>query len=135
MGVKTYDPLQVSIIIGGSIIKSWDQVVVSRDNDRWNFSEGTSGEVTRTRNAGRLGSIKLVLPQASADNAVLSAFEVAGSLIACAVLDKGGSSVHVMPEGTVTRTPDAEYSKEAAQREWLVKGELIDPNTVGGNNS
>jgi hypothetical protein len=134
MGVKTYDPMQVSIIIGGSIIKSWDQVVVSRDNDRWNFSEGTSGEVTRTRNASRLGSIKIVLPQASADNAVLSAFEVVGSLIACSVLDKGGLSVHVMPEGTVTRIPDAEYSKEATQREWIVKGELIDPNTVGGNN-
>ena len=67
MGVKTYDPLQVSIIIGGSIIKSWDQVVVSRDNDRWNFSEGTSGEVTRTRNAGRLRRCGRILTEVGGD--------------------------------------------------------------------
>lgn len=134
MSVKTYDPSQVSVIIGGSIIKSWDIVKVGRDNDRWSFTEGTTGEVTRTKNASLLGSIIITLPQASDDNAIMSAFEVAGTLIPCAVIDKSGSSLHTMPEGTVIKIPDADYDKEAKQREWTVKGEIIDPNVVGGNN-
>lgn len=134
MSVKTYDPSLVSIIIGGSIIKSWNTVRVTRDNDRWKFSEGTSGEITRTKNASLLGTITIVLPQGSADNATLSAYEAAGSLIACAVLDKSGTSVHSMPEGTITKIPEAEYAEDATDREWVIKGEIVDPHVVGGNN-
>ncbi|MEW5803912.1 MAG: hypothetical protein AB1847_17595 [bacterium] len=134
MSVKTYTPAKVSVIIGGSIIKSWDTVKVGRDNDRWNFSEGTSGEVTRTQNASLLGAIVLTLPQASKDNATLSAFEMAGTLIPCLIVDKSGASVATMPEGTVVKVPDSEFGKEATQREWTIKGEVIDPFVVGGNN-
>jgi hypothetical protein len=134
MGVKTYDPSQVSVIIGGSIIKSWETVKAGRDNDRFKFTEGTSGEVTRTKNASLMGTITLTLPQASADNATLSAFEVAGTLIPCMVVDKGGTSLHTMPEGTIVKVPDAEYGKDAGTREWIIKGEITDPSIVGGNN-
>lgn len=134
MGVRTYDMNLVSVIIGGSIIKSWNTVKVARDNDRWSFSEGSTGEITRTRNSSLLGTITLTLPQASADNATLSAFETAGTLIPCLIMDKGGPSIHTMPEGTVVKMPDAEYGKESGEREWTIKGEIIDPHVIGGNN-
>jgi len=134
MSTKTYDPSLVSVIIGGSIIKSWDIVKVGRDNDRWKMTEGTSGEVTRTKNTSLLGTVTLTLPQASSDNATLSSFEVAGSLIPCMIMDKGGTSLHTMPEGTVIKIADAEYGKDATTREWIIKGEIIDPSIVGGNN-
>jgi len=133
-GVKTYDPSQVNIIIGGSIMHSWSTITVSRKNDRWNFSEGTSGESTRTKNASLLGDIIITLPQASGDNAVLSAHELAGSLLACSVIDKSGASIHIMPEGTVIKVPEAGYGDVAGDRIWTVTGEIIDPNVVGGNN-
>jgi len=134
MGTKTYDPSLVSVIIGGSIIKSWEAVKAGRDNDKYKFTERTSREVTRTKNASLLGTITLTLPQASQDNATLSAFEVAGALIPCMIMDKGGTSLHTMPEGTVVKMPDAEYGKDSGSREWTIKGELIEPSIVGGNN-
>ncbi len=134
MPVKTYDPSQVSVIIGGSIMTSWETVKVGRDNDRWTFSQGTSGETTRTKNASLLGTIILTLPQASSDNATLSAFEVAGTLLPCMVVDKSGSSIATMPEGTVVKVPDLEFGKEAGQCEWSIKGDIIDPFISGGNN-
>jgi hypothetical protein len=132
MAVKTYDPGQVSLIVGGTIIKSWDKIAVAMDEDDWSFAAGTSGEVTRVKNLNRLGAITIALPQTSADNAVLSAFRVSGALLPCIVKDASGNSLHVMPEGTVVKPADSEYGKEAAQREWMVKGAITEM-TVGGN--
>jgi hypothetical protein len=132
MAVKTYDPGQVSLIVGGTIIKSWDKIAVAMDEDDWSFAAGTTGEVTRVKNLNRLGSIAVTLPQTSADNAVLSAFRIAGALLPCIVKDASGNSLHVMPEGTVVKPADSEYGKEAAQREWTIKGGIVEM-TVGGN--
>ena len=130
--VKTYDPSQVSVIVGGTIIKSWNKVAVARDEDDWSFAAGTSGEVTRTRNLNRLGAITLTLPQASQDNATLSAFSISDALLSCIVKDASGASLHVMPEGTVVKPANSEYAKEAGEREWTIKGSLVEM-TVGGN--
>ncbi len=132
--VKTWDRSLASIIIGGSIIKSWKKVVISSGSDKWTFTSGAGGELTRTKNSGSIDSIKLVLPQTSVDNAMMTAFEISGSLIPCLFVDKGGTSLHTMPEGTVVKIPDAEYSDDPSDREWTVTGQFIEPNIVGGNN-
>ena len=132
MSVKTYDPSQVAIIIGGRIIGSWNTVTVTRDEDGWTFAAGTSGEVTRTKNLNKLGMLELVLPQTSEDNAVLSAFEIAGNTLNSSVLDKSGTSVALMPEGTVIKAADSEFGKESGERTWQIKGDLVS-FLVGGN--
>ena len=130
--VKTYDPDQVSVIVGGTIIKSWNKIMVAKDEDDWTFNAGTTGEVTRTRNLNRLGTITLTLPQTSADNGILSAFAVSGGLLSCVVKDGSGRSLHVMPEGTVVKPADSEYGKESGERAWSLKGAVVEM-TVGGN--
>ena len=130
--VKTYDPSQVSLIVGGTIIKSWNQITVSKDEDDWTFSAGTSGEVTRTKNMNKLGGIVITCPQTSADNGFLSAFAVSGALLSCIVKDGSGRSLHVMPEGTVVRPANSQYGKEPNDREWTIKGSIVEM-TVGGN--
>lgn len=130
--LKTYDPKQVSVIVGGSIIKSWNTVTAARDNESWMMTTGTQGESTRTKNANKMGAITLVLPQASDDNAILSAYEISGAQISISIIDKSGISLHSMPEGTVTKTPDAEYGNEAGEREWIIRGDL--PIHVPGGN-
>ena len=130
METKTYDPGQVSVIVG-SIIKSWNKVVVARDEDGWSFSAGTSGEATRTKNLNRLGTITITMPQTSADNSVLSALSLSGALISCFVKDGSGASLHTIVEGTVVKPADSEYAKEPGEREWVVKGNLA--SYVGGN--
>jgi len=130
---KTYDPSQVAIVVGGSIIKSWNIVTVTRDEDGWSFSTGTSGEVTRTKNLNKLGMLELVLPQTSADNAILSAFEIAGNVLVSSVIDKSGASVALMPEGTVVKAADSAYDKESGDRTWQIKGDMVG-FVVGGNS-
>lgn len=130
--LKTYDPSQVVVIIGGSIVKSWNTVTAARDEENFMMTTGTQGESTRTKNANKMGVITLVLPQASVDNAILSAFWNAGTQISVAVTDKSGVSLHAMPEATVTKSPDAGYGKEAAEYEWLIRGDLS-VHVLGGN--
>jgi len=130
--MKNYNPKEVTLIIGGRIIKSWNTVRVAMDEDEWTFTAGTTGESTRTKNANKLGSLVITSPQASEDNAFMSAFQASGTLIPCSVVDKSGTSIHVMAKGTVVKMPDAEYGKEAGEREWTVKGD-IETNLVGGN--
>ncbi len=132
MDVKTYDPSQVSLIIGGSIIKSWNKISVAKDEDSWTFAQGTSGEVTRTKNTNKMGAITVTMPQTSGDNATLSAFDVSGALLSCIVKDSSGTSLYVIPEGTVVKPADSEFAKESGEREWQIKGALTQ-FTVGGN--
>ena len=128
---KTYSPGDVSFIIGGSIIK-FDSLTVSRNEDKNTMTVGTQGEVTRTKNLSNLSTITAVLPQSSSDNAVLSAHEVANSVVSILVKDNGGLSLHTMPEGVITGVPDSEYGKEHVQREWVFQGDLP-VNVIGGN--
>jgi len=129
---KTYDPSQVVVIVGGSIIKSWNTVTAARDEENFMMTVGTQGEATRTKNANKMGVLTLVLPQASVDNAVLSAFFNSGAQISVSVTDKSGVSLHVIPEATVTKSPDAAYGKEAGEYEWLIRGNLS-IHVLGGN--
>ena len=129
---KTYAPGEVSVVIGGSIINSWNSVTVARNEDKNFASVGTQGEVTRTVNASNLGTITLVLPQSSADNAILSAKEVANGIESIGIMDKSGNSIHTMPEGFITTVAEAGYEKELTEREWVFMGDLP-VNIIGGN--
>lgn len=130
--MKTYDPSQVVVIVGGSIVKSWISVAAARDEENFMMTVGTQGEVTRTKNANKMGVITLVLPQASVDNLTLSGFFNLGTQISVSVTDKSGVSLHVIPEATVTKSPDAAYGKEAGEYEWLIRGNLS-VHVLGGN--
>ncbi len=129
---KTYNPGEVSLIIGGSIINSWNSITVARNEDKNFATVGTQGEVTRTVNVSNLATITVVLPQSSADNAILSAKEVANGIESIGIMDKSGDSIHTMPEGFITTTAEAGYEKELTEREWVFMGDLP-VNIIGGN--
>ena len=134
MGVtKTYNPKEVSLIIGGHIVNSWNTATPVRDEDGFTFATGTTGESSRAKNANKMGTITIVLPQTSGDNDALSAFELAGALIPCMLVDKSGTTIISMAQGTVVKQADAEFGKELAEREWTIKGD-IDVILIGGNN-
>lgn len=131
--LKTYDPSQVSLIIGGSIIGSWNTIAIDLVDDKFSFEPDTSsGELTRVKNMSKNGTFVLTLPQASGDNDVLSAFELTDALIACSVKDNGGNLIAVMPLGTIVKAAGAEFAKENGTREWTVQGN-IDLYVPGGN--
>ena len=129
---KTYNPGEVSLVIGGSIINSWNSITVARNEDKNFATVGTQGEVTRTVNVSNLGTITVVLPQSSADNAILSAKEIANGIESIGVMDKSGDSIATMPEGFITTVAESEFGKESGEREWVFMGDLP-VYVVGGN--
>lgn len=131
--MKTYDPSEVSVVIGGVIVKSWNEVTVAMEEDRNVLDTGTTGETTRTKNANRLGTIVIDMPQTSEDNLKLSGLLALDVPVPCAVIDSGGFSLHVMPQGVIMKSPDSGYGKENGTREWTITGDIPDPQVVGGN--
>ena len=129
---KTYNPGEVSLVIGGSIINSWNSITIARNEDRNFATVGTQGEVTRTVNVSNLGTITVVLPQSSADNAILSAKEIANGIESIGVMDKSGTSIATMPEGFITGVAESGFEKELTEREWVFMGDLP-VYVVGGN--
>jgi hypothetical protein len=75
------------------------------------------------------------MDSSSDDNDTLSAFYNADTLVTCIVKDNNGTSLFSMPEGTVSDAPSSEFGKELAEREWNVRGKIVDPVVIGGSNN
>lgn len=133
MGLKTWDPSQLNVIVGGSIMNSWNTVAIDLDEDEQFSSVGTNGEVTRSINASKMGTVTLTLPQASDDNAILAALAEAKSIFSFSTIDKSGNSVHVIAQAFISKRATSEYTKESGEREWTLKGNL-DVHLPAGNN-
>lgn len=133
--MKNFDPEQLSVIIGGSIIKNWNTVVVEYDETRWTFKSGTRGEVTRVKNLNKLGRIGITMDMSSDDNDILSAYFNADTVVSCIIKDNNGTSLITMPKGTVSDAPSSEFGKEATEREWNIRGKIPDPVVFGGSNN
>ena len=133
MSLKTWDPSQLNLIVGGSIINSWNTVAIDLDEDEQFQSVGTSGEVTRSINASKMGTVTLTVPQSSADNATLSAIAEAKSIVSFSTIDKSGNSIHVMAQAFISKRAASEYTKESGEREWVLKGDL-NVHLPAGNN-
>lgn len=130
--VKTYRPDQVSLSVGGSLITSWDKIRVVKENDDWTFQEGTTGEIARVKNLGKLGMVEVELQQTSSDNDIFSAYQISDSTVLVSVIDKSGKTVAIIPEATIVKPADSEFGKEPTNRVWQAKGGL-DVYVVAGN--
>ena len=131
--MRTYNPEEVSILIGTSLLNGWNNVRITRAEDGALFSVGTSGEVTRTINANKLGNFVITMQQSSIDNETLSGYEISKVALPCSVIDKSGTTVGVIELGTVIKIPDSDLGKEAGTREWTITGELTYA-FIGSNN-
>jgi len=132
--LRTYDPSRVSVAFGPVLLTGWDTVRISREEDGAMFSVGTSGEISRSINANKLGTITLTYPQTSTENLILSGYEFSKVTVPVTIIDRSGSTVAIMKFGTVVKPPDSDLGKETATREWLIRGELS-VMTIGGNAS
>lgn len=131
--LKTYDPSEGILAVGGALLESWNTITPDFAEDQNLMSVGTTGEVTRTKNANRLGTITINLPQTSSDNAVLSALALADTVINISFIDKSGTSVITIPSGVFVKQPSGVFGKDAADgsRDWQLTGKMT---WVGGGN-
>lgn len=131
MGLKTYDPSEVSLAVGGNLI-AFDDAKMVFNEDRNTLSAGTQGEVTRTVNLNAIMTCTILLPQTHSDNDVLAALAITNAAFVLGFRDANGTLVGTIPEGVITKRPEVGRAKEAGQNEWIVMG---DGTIFEGGNS
>lgn len=127
--VKTYDPSQVQVLIGGvpaTGIGPDTFVKVTQDDVAYNKNVGADGEVSRSRSSNRMGMLELTLKQTSDTNDELSAFALADQAenagIFPVMIKEGGSgrSLMMCASAWVEKWPDVEYAREEGVRTWMI---------------
>ena len=125
----TYDPAQVIITVGGTIVTGFadgDFITAKYDEDRYNAKAGADGEVGRTKNASRLGTIEIVLASTSLANTELSALfnlSLLGGIdnpIPVGVADLSGRGLVVASKCWLKTAPDFVRGKEITENTWVL---------------
>lgn len=140
MSVRTFDPGQVIVSVGGVPMSGYaDGTFLSVDRDEQMFTKvvGADGTTTRVKSNNRSGTMTLTLKQSSPSNDVLSAFaaldeSVNAGVVPILVKDLSGTTIFFSATGWIQKYPTAEFAKEISNREWIF--DLADIDVfVGGN--
>lgn len=127
--MKTYDPKQVQIIVGGIPLSGFADgsfVTVARAEDAWTMTVGADGEGTRSKSNNKSGQITVVLMQSSQSNQYLSNLILAdeinnAGLVPTMVKDGSGSSLYMAEQSYVKKAPDSDFAKVAGTRTYVIE--------------
>ncbi len=139
-GVKTYDPKNVSAIVGGKILSGFMDgtfIEVERNENAFNLKVGVDGESARAKSNNKSGKITMTLLQSSASNDVLSAFAAADELsnsgaVPFFLKDNSGRSVATALTAWVQKLPKMVFAKEIQGWQWVLETDDIEM-FLGGN--
>lgn len=140
MAVRSYDPKEVSVIVGSQPIGGFgdgDMVTITRNEDAWSMIVGATGETTRSKNANKSGTFTITLLASSESNDYLSELQLADELSGTAtfsvyVKDNFGRSLYSAATAWIKKQADGSFGKESGTREWTIEtDELI--MFAGGN--
>ncbi|MBC3540659.1 phage structural protein [Rufibacter sediminis] len=141
-GVKTYDPKNVQVILGGTPASGFTDgtfISVAPDEDLYTKTIGADGEASRARSNNKSATVTLTLKQTSSTNDVLSTFVAADQVSDSGVFplmikEIGSGRTLVFAQAAwVQRFPDLAYSKEVEDREWVIAVGQMDI-FIGGNS-
>ncbi len=138
--VFTYDPKQVSMIVGGKIGHGFADgtfIKLSRNEQAFNLKVGVDGEGTRAKSNNKSGKIEITLMQSSSFNDVLSAYAAADELsnsgaVPVIFKDNSGRTLATALTAWVQKYPDAEFAKETSTRAWTLETDELNI-LIGGN--
>lgn len=140
MSLRTFDPKEVSVILGEYIIRGFsdDMISVVRDNPAWEMVIGSDGESTRVKSNDRSGTITITLQQSSPSNDDLSTLALADELSNTGLRpfymkDSLGTSIYTATTCFVEQIPEAAYGKTASDRVWILKTDNLIA-FLGGNS-
>ena len=140
-GVKTYDPNNVQVIMGGVPIGGFADgtfVSIAFDEDQFAKTVGADGEVSRSKSNNNSATITMTLKQTSASNDALSGFAQADNLdgsgaVPLMIKEIGsGRTLCFTQAAWVQKLPDVGYSKEVEDRAWTIATAQMNV-FIGGN--
>ena len=141
MAVRTYDPKEVIITIGGVPMSGFSDgtfLEIARSEPTWNMVVGADGYVTRGKTNNFSGTLALTLKQSSPSNDVLSGFMALDELsnagiVPVLVKDLSGNSVYFSGQAWVQQFPSSTFGKDISDRAWQLQ--LADVDIFVGSNS
>lgn len=139
MALNKYNPKEVSLIVGGNIIKGYadgEFINVARNEDSYTLQVGADGDATRSKSNNKSGTIIITLRQGSPSNAILAAFNQADELndsgiVTALVKDNSGQSLHSAETIWVRKPADAPYAREAGDRQWTLETDNLNTSPAG----
>ncbi len=139
----TYDPQQVTVVVGGVILSGFsdgDAITARRSEDSTLTRVGIDGGVARARNANKMGEFEFKLLQTSAANFALSTATAIGdlnndalSVFPIAIYDGSGKSLCTAGSCWLKTIPDAVFGKEVSERAWVFTAADLKIFHGGGN--
>ena len=141
MSVRTYDPKQVIITIGGVPMSGFAEgtfLEVVRNEPTWNTVVGADGLVTRGKTNNFSGTLTLTLKQSSPSNDVLSGFMALdeatnAGVVPILVKDLSGNSIYFGARCWVTQYANSAFGKDIADRVWTLT--MDEADIFVGSNS
>jgi len=127
--LTTYDPKEVKIAWNGidlsDALAPDTFITITRMEDGFAPTVGSSGTVARTRNADRMGQIDLTLMQNAPANSLLAAAALADEQAGAEVLsvititDPSGSvDIVIATDAWIRKIPDVELAADYGTRTW-----------------
>lgn len=137
--MKTYDPSQISVIVGGAVISGFAEgtfINVARNEDAFAYVASSTGGGTRTKNANKSGRVTLTLQKSSESNEVLDNYadldeKSNEGIFSVLVRDNNGKDLHKGESAWIVKKPDSEESKELPNREWVIEVSELEMNVKG----
>lgn len=140
-GIKTYDPSNVQIIVGGVPMTGFADgtfIDIAFDDDQFKKTVGADGEVSRSKSNNNCATVALTLKQTSASNDALSALYSAdrlnnGGAVPMMIKEIGtGRTLCFTQAAWVEKLPNVSYSKDIEDRNWTLATAQMEI-FVGGN--
>jgi hypothetical protein len=127
--MNTYDPALVTLMFGGQAIVGYAEgtfINAARSEDAFSFRAGSDGQVVRSRNRNRTGSVTITLLPSSPSNDILSGIALADEQAGLGVYplfikDLSGTTLVTAPSAWVRKLAELAFAKEASEdREWVL---------------
>lgn len=138
MGIYTYSPEEVDLVIAGYRITGWNSIAVSRSAKAFTMVRGIRGKNTRTRNKDTSAVIFIDVSRTSPVNTVFSEV-VKQDLIhgtgrlELILKDKNGQSLFSSIEAFIDGYPDDAYTTELNNRRWTITCQTTSEWHVAGS--
>lgn len=118
---KTYDPMDVTTIVGGVYLTGYgeDLVSVVKDEEQFTVAVGAQGDVTRSKVNNPLGTITVTLQRTSPQVPYLDGLANSGKLVPVSVVYAGTpKETNISTQAYLKKPADREYGAEAGDKTY-----------------
>lgn len=125
MDAETYSPSMVVLSFGGYTLKGWERISIRREAPVFRQVNGIRGKNTRIKVGNTAATVKIVVPQTSTLNPLLSELvrlddQYGTGRISMVVKDLMGTEVFSSEDAYVENFAEMVFGDEISAREWTI---------------